>query len=365
VPPSAPPDQYADFLFPVNGLDLYQSFMNQRPGTTPVGLNVRAYEPGTQRARGGARPGLSKWIPPQLPSGAHVIQHLNYIVDPTPNALDDQDSTDTDAVNDPTTNPPGSDPNNPNDHTVRIRPPRKIRKGGTGSRPNRNRQPKHVGIKLVQAKFGGLTTATFTAPVHIGNLIVVEVINVTTLALGQTVSVTDDGGNHYVQAGPYVRLNGSIDPGISGEISMSFWYTISSSTGPQTITATGTNNVLPISISEFSGVDPVSTLDQFSAGFITPSAINSGPFTMQSGNVGLTAAGGLVVAAFCTRDSFVACSPFSAMGGYSTLSQPGGLHQDYAEYLIGPPIGNQAPQAQATGAFQTFQLGLAISFKAQ
>ncbi len=89
--------------FPRAGIDLSQAYSNQpnRPissftpsalgepsglhvaplaetlyaRTTRVGLNVRTFEPATNRARGATRPGLSRYIPAQ-PSGANLIQCL-------------------------------------------------------------------------------------------------------------------------------------------------------------------------------------------------------------------------------------------------------------------------------------------------
>jgi hypothetical protein len=63
-------------------VDVSKGYGQQQPGTTPVGLNVRGYEPASKRAKGGARPGLVKYLAAQLPSGAHLIQNLN-IVDPS------------------------------------------------------------------------------------------------------------------------------------------------------------------------------------------------------------------------------------------------------------------------------------------
>src|SRR5438132_8634632 len=162
-PANGQPDQLVEFLFPIRGVDLYSAFQEQRPGTTIQGKNVRGYEPLTQRARGGARPGLVEYIPQQLPlnyvSGSHKIQHLNVIVDPTPDATSGSaDSNDADAVLDPSTNPPGTDETNLNDHRVRIRHPRKIRKGGWGHQPNRNRKPNK------QRKFEQQASNSLVAP---------------------------------------------------------------------------------------------------------------------------------------------------------------------------------------------------------
>lgn len=81
------PDPIQDLPFPLKGLDVTTEFQEQPPGTTPVGVNVRAFEPLKQRARGGTRPGIQKYIAEQIPEGTELIQHLDYIVDPTTDAL--------------------------------------------------------------------------------------------------------------------------------------------------------------------------------------------------------------------------------------------------------------------------------------
>lgn len=65
--------------FPLRGLDLSQAVWQQPPGTTPVGTNVRGYEPATTRQRGGSRPGLARYVSGQVPGGG-LIQDLNVVV---------------------------------------------------------------------------------------------------------------------------------------------------------------------------------------------------------------------------------------------------------------------------------------------
>lgn len=120
--------------FPLAGVNVATEFELQPDLTTPVGVNVRAYEPLTQRGRGGSRPGLVKYNV-QLPNGPHLIQHLNIVVDPTVDALVTTWNTDdlpAGGVDDPSSNN-GPIPRQPT-------PPRKIRVGGNGAQPNR-----HVG----------------------------------------------------------------------------------------------------------------------------------------------------------------------------------------------------------------------------
>lgn len=77
--PMAAKEQFADMTFPTKGVDVSAGFGMQRSGTTPTGQNVRAFEPGTFRARGGQRPGSSKYIAGQV-SGANLVQEVGVTV---------------------------------------------------------------------------------------------------------------------------------------------------------------------------------------------------------------------------------------------------------------------------------------------
>lgn len=81
-------ESFSDMKFPLAGIDLSAGFGMQKPrpmasgdygGTTPIGQNVRAYEPGTARARGGQRPGLKKYITTQV-NGTALIQDIDVVV---------------------------------------------------------------------------------------------------------------------------------------------------------------------------------------------------------------------------------------------------------------------------------------------
>jgi hypothetical protein len=87
--PNAKQQQVADLNFPVYGLDLSQEFELQRPDTTPTGLNVRGWEPQTNRNRGGARNGISQYVPGQLnPAiGDMLVQDLQIVVTTTDSEL--------------------------------------------------------------------------------------------------------------------------------------------------------------------------------------------------------------------------------------------------------------------------------------
>lgn len=66
--------------FPLSGIDVSGEVGQQRPGTTPVGVNVRATDPILERNRGGSRHGLTKFPLPQVPAGAQVIQYVGQLV---------------------------------------------------------------------------------------------------------------------------------------------------------------------------------------------------------------------------------------------------------------------------------------------
>ncbi len=83
--PDAP--QPVDLHFPLAGLDVSTAYDRQpnRPvaggdyaRTTPVAVNVRAYEPRTDRSRGGSRSGLSRY-PPTVIHGGDPIQDITTV----------------------------------------------------------------------------------------------------------------------------------------------------------------------------------------------------------------------------------------------------------------------------------------------
>lgn len=88
-------DMVTDLHFPKAGLDRFQAFSRQRARpvangeyarTTPVAVNVRGFEPKSNRTRGGHRSGLFKYVA-TIPGGSeYIIQHLNTIVTLNPGA---------------------------------------------------------------------------------------------------------------------------------------------------------------------------------------------------------------------------------------------------------------------------------------
>ena len=104
-------------------MNITTEFELQPVGTSPLAINVRGIEPGTQRNRGGARPGVSRYVNDRPGGLTSLIQHLNIIVDPTVDA--------TLAVQDDIT---GTviDPSDGDRNRGRY-----IRKGGSGIQPKR------------------------------------------------------------------------------------------------------------------------------------------------------------------------------------------------------------------------------------
>lgn len=149
------PESFSDLRFPLGGIDLSRAFSQQMPramasgdyvGTTPEGQNVRAYDPGTMRARGGQRPGLKKYIS-GLVGTAHLVQELNLVV----------------GVGYTAPGPGGGNPSLP-------QPP-------------------------ATATTGATSTITFSAPVTTGNAIIVL-----SQGLDGYPTVTDGAGNSYSTA---------------------------------------------------------------------------------------------------------------------------------------------------------------------
>ena len=76
--PGTIPETFADLRFPIAGIDLAAPFTVQAQRTTPLGKNVRAYDAAKNRARGGARPGLAKYLP-VAPVANWLLQDLHQI----------------------------------------------------------------------------------------------------------------------------------------------------------------------------------------------------------------------------------------------------------------------------------------------
>ena len=151
-------DQEVELLFPPFGVELSDGFSASRPGTAVDAVNVRLFEPETDRGRGGSRPGLSRLFEEQV-DFHNLIQHLAVIVDPTTDALlADLEDGDFD---DPSTN------------NLRQRRPtvRRIRRGGSGRKQNRRTPKKRLTITaLDQTKVAGETFTFDGTEVYLNGL---------------------------------------------------------------------------------------------------------------------------------------------------------------------------------------------------
>lgn len=119
------PESLEALPFPAHGVNLVTEFESQPPQTTPIGINVRAFDSLALRNRGGSRPGLAEYIPLTVLGFPSTIQHLNIIVDPTVAGLafDGSDLPPDETELDPSTN----------NHRIRNPPPgRQVRKKGSG-----------------------------------------------------------------------------------------------------------------------------------------------------------------------------------------------------------------------------------------
>lgn len=81
------PSQPQELIFPLKGLDEGWAFGRQPPGTTPDCQNVCPFDPLESRARGGQRPGLSKYFGTRH-NGTETLQELISIADTTITDLD-------------------------------------------------------------------------------------------------------------------------------------------------------------------------------------------------------------------------------------------------------------------------------------
>lgn len=126
-----PAETEVGVMFPTLGVDVTCEYGRQPADTTPAGANVRAYEPGAERSRGGSRCGLTKYVD-ALVNGASPVQHLAVLVDPQAPGLNANDDT-------VDTAPSGYIPD-PSTNNLSLRNNgRYIPAIGGGRQPNRNR----------------------------------------------------------------------------------------------------------------------------------------------------------------------------------------------------------------------------------
>lgn len=222
------PDDAAELTFPVGGIDRQAEWELQPKGTTPAGVNVRAFDPDLSRARGGSRPGLAKYINAMVGGNDSLIQMLDYIVDPTTPALLTSDDLTGATIDDPSDNPTGDLRN----------PGRRIRAGGSGVQPNRNvatQDAPPLVISLVQSAQAEYESSDerrepqFDAQPANNNLLVVVVTQ-----FGDDngdVQVQNDLLNGYTQAGTYAEVEPQFTVGF---LRQSIWYRVATAGASET-----------------------------------------------------------------------------------------------------------------------------------
>lgn len=260
------PETVTNLPFPTGGVEVSTEHATQPPLTTPSAANVRSFDPALDRLRGGSRAGLSRHINQRV-SGANLIQHINYIVDPQTQALPDYDPPGGGDDGDPDSpgptggfNPLGGGPDGDGtylDPTEEDRNPtrRRVRYGGSGSQTTKKRKLRSVvfrqatpSLPFQLVSYPAFTPlAPFGMDVVQGNLLVVIAV---TGSGDRTVAVTDTLGNVYGQSGGYVASG-------TGE-RISLWYCLSGSGGANTVTVTpsGATSVASMCL-EYRNVSPV------------------------------------------------------------------------------------------------------------
>lgn len=267
--------------FPGKGIDVTREYQLQPPGTTPDALNVRSRDSIAQRNRGGSRPGYSPYIPQIIPEGAVLIQHLNFIVDPTVDALPQNFFTpDPDWIPDPRF--PGI-----------LVPP-----GGAPWQPNPNTAPP-PGITFVEGVADGGAALSqnivFSQAIPLGRLIVVVVSTVASFATndGDPAATVSIAG--FTRVGSYQRQYAFVNGLTYDSCGVSLWYKVAGVAESQTVTITeGTGTVtIFASGATFSGVLTVAPVedDSGNAGGVTV----AGNGSLAAGDVDATENGAVIV----------------------------------------------------------------------
>lgn len=81
--PIVPNEELVELTFPMRGIDRSSAYQKQPKGTTPIAINVRAFSPDADRARGGMRGGLERYIDALVASTSNIqmIDHFVSTID--------------------------------------------------------------------------------------------------------------------------------------------------------------------------------------------------------------------------------------------------------------------------------------------
>jgi hypothetical protein len=318
---------FQELAFPTAGIDLRGAYRDQAEGTTRSGVNVRGFEPTTQRMRGGSRPGLSKYPVAQLPNGAHLIQHLNSVVVADGTALLSNFVFPAPTIADPSS--PGLPASWPPGQTSRIPTGQIIPVGGTGAQPNKKFPFQTVvvpsGIKYVQdVAADGPLNLTLGSPVTAGNLLVVCAIKGD---IGGGIHITDNQGNTW-------NLAASVSDPFDDQLNL--YYAIASSSGTLTVSAHGSNPGVQ-AISEWSGVSQLTPFDAANTADFDSSV--TGNVTVSNGAVSVAGHGELVIAHFVVTNLANDPTNFTPVAGFTTLKTSASTESSGC-YVIGPSPGS-------------------------
>lgn len=289
--------------FPVKGIDVTCEFMRQPEDTTPDAENVRTHDTLAERARGGSRPGLSKYIPEQVHLEHYQVQHLNVLVDPQQPSL-----SGTFEIDDPST-------------TVgpyRV-PGRKIRNKGNGRRPKVPDAGSPDPVAFVQkhrvqpGTISTPTTVTMPSPTIVDD--VLFVIIRTELAGGAEAlvdTVRNGAGIDFHKAGPSGNETSTVTGDTGGgttTYSLSVWYKACDNADDNTIVVTpGASAVYEIVVLEYSNAATDGPVSNTSKG---SDPTNSFTWTLADLELNDTE-GQLVIAAFVSINTI-----FDSAGGYT------------------------------------------------
>jgi hypothetical protein len=295
-------EQMTDLVFPTGGVNVATELETQPAQTTPFGKNVRVYEPGTLRARGGSRPGLSEYIPSLVTGSAGKIQDLATVVMTDANATNGSTVVD----NSPTRNLRGGNRGfAPVRHT--IKPPNRFSKG------SKSPMVVYQSGNLINGNQNMADTVPMGGNANLGDLIVVVVagLNLTATNMFQPdtsqYTVSDSLQNSYTQIGSLVSLSfqyqlvnsqGQVGVDNSGFQNLAMFYTIVKNAGPYSVSVTDTNNVVEFgfTVYELSNPNP-SPLDAF-----VFAAVKTGsPSTNWSLTVPVSGKGEAVILGFCSN----------------------------------------------------------------